>query len=45
MSVCVCVNVDQMHVHDCVNEGTCEFMSRFTVCICEHVHVCVQMTV
>ena len=28
-----------------VNECTCEFVTRFTVCICALVHLCVQITV
>ena len=35
----VSVNVVHMDVHDCVNECTGEFVSRYTVCIYEHVHV------
>ena len=27
----VCVNADHMHVHNCFNECTCEFVIRFTV--------------
>jgi len=41
----MCVNVDHVHVHEGVNECTCEYLSSFIMCICEYVYVCVQVIV
>lgn len=46
MSVCVHDNACVwILICPCANECACEFVSRFIVCISEHVHVCVQVFV